>query len=324
MLSRRDFVRSLTLAPFVGADSGAAATADWPQQPVRIIYPYAAGSANDITTRLIASCLSDTFGQPFIVENRTGANGIIASEAVARSQGDGYTLLCALTPQIAISPVMTKVSYDAIRDFVPISEISAYTFALVVNAKIPVKTVGDFVDYVRTRSNGFAYATTTGSVGHLAMALFLDRAQLRGTNVSYKGNQPALLDVVAGHLPAMFSLFGDALSQAQSGAIRLLAVSSERRSVQAPDIPTIAESGFPGFRVTSWSGLMAPKGTPQSVVDRIAARVGLATKDPQIKAQFLKLGIEPVGSNPTEFAETISADIKQWAKAVQIAGLQSP
>ena len=322
MPSRRDFVRSLALAPFVGAVSGAAATADWPQQPVRIIYPYAAGSANDIAARLIASCLSDTFGQPFIVENRTGANGVIASEAVARSQGDGYTLLCALTPQIAISPATTKVSYDAIGDFVPISEISTYTFALVVNAKIPVKTVGDFVDYVRTQSNGFAYATTTGSVGHLAMALFLDRAQLRGTNVSYKGNQPALLDVVAGHLPAMFSLFGDALSQAQSGAIRLVAVSSEGRSVQAPDIPTIAESGFPGFRVTSWSGLMAPKGTPQSVVDRIGARVSLATRDPQIKAQFLKLGIEPVGSSPTEFAETILADIKQWAKAVQIAGLQ--
>jgi tripartite-type tricarboxylate transporter receptor subunit TctC len=322
MLSRRDFVGSLALAPFVGADSGAAATADWPQQPVRIIYPYAAGSANDIAVRLIASCLSDTFGQPFIVENRTGANGIIASEAVARSQGDGYTLLCALTPQIAISPATTKVSYDAIGDFVPISEISTYPFGLVVNAKIPVKTVGDFVDYVRTQSSGFAYATTTGSVGHLAMALFLDRAQLRGTNVSYKGNQPALLDVVAGHLPAMFSLFGDALSQAQGGAIRLVAVSSERRSVQAPDIPTIAESGFPGFRVTSWSGLMAPKGTPQSVVDRIAAQVSLATKDPQIKAQFLKLGVEPVGSNPTEFAETISADIAQWAKAVQIAGLR--
>jgi tripartite-type tricarboxylate transporter receptor subunit TctC len=324
MLTRRDFVRSLALAPCVGAVSSAAATADWPQRPVRIIYPYAAGSANDIAARLIASCLSDTFGQPFIVENRTGANGIIASEAVARSQGDGYTLLCALTPQIAISPAMTKVSYDAIRDFVPISEISTYAFDLVVNAKIPVKTVGDFVDYVRTQSSGFAYATTTGSVGHLAMALFLDRAQLTGTSVSYKGNEPALLDVVAGHLPAMFSLFGDALSQARSGAIRLVAVSSERRSVQAPDIPTIAESGFPGFRVTSWSGLLAPKGTPQSVVDRIAARVGLATKDPQIKAQFLKLGVEPVGSNPTEFAETISADIKQWAKAVQIAGLQSP
>jgi tripartite-type tricarboxylate transporter receptor subunit TctC len=323
MLSRRDFVRSLTLAPFVGADSGAAATADWPQQPVRIIYPYAAGSANDIAARLIASYLSDAFGQPFIVENRTGANGIIASEAVARSQGDGYTLLCALTPQIAISPATTKVSYDAIGDFVPISEISTYPFALVVNTKIPVKTVGDFVDYVRTQSNGFAYATTTGSVGHLAMALLLDRAQLRGTNVSYKGNQPALLDVIAGHLPAMFSLFGDALSQAQSGAIRLVAVSSERRSAQAPDIPTIAESGFPGFRVTSWSGLMAPKGTPESVVDRIAAQVSRATKDPQIKAQFVKLGVEPVGSSPTEFAETILADIKQWAKAVQIAGLQS-
>lgn len=324
MLNRRDLLRSLALAPFVGAVSSAAATADWPLRPVRIIYPYAAGSAGDIAARLIASCLSDIFGQPFIVENRTGANGIVATEAVARSQGDGYTLLWALPSQIAISPAMTKVSYDAMRDFVPISEISTYTFALVVNAKIPVKTVADFVDYVRTQPSGFAYATTTGSVGHLAMALFLDRAQLTGTNVSYKGNQPALLDVVAGHLPAMFSLLGDGLSQAQGGAIRLVAVSSERRSVQAPDIPTIAESGFPGFRVTSWSGLMAPKGTPQSVVDRIAARVGLATKNPQIQAQFLKLGAEPVGSNPTEFAETISADIKQWAKAVQIAGFQSP
>src|SRR5262249_39269014 len=159
----------------------------------------------------------------------------------------------ALTPQIAISPAMTKVPYDPGRDLVPISAVSINRFALLVNAKVPVKTVPEFIAYARDRPDGIAYAEGgAGSISHLAMVLFLNRAGLMGTNVGYKGMQPALTDVVAGHVPAMFALLGDALPQAQSGAIRLLAVSSEQRSAQAPDLPTLAESGFPGFAITSW------------------------------------------------------------------------
>ncbi len=319
-LSRRRVVASIALIPFAGA----AVASDWPQRPVRVIFPYAAGSTGDATARLIAHWLSDAFGQPFIVENRVGANGVIATEAVARSAADGYTLLWAVTPQIAISPAMTKVPYDPKKDFVPVSAVSTNRFALIVNAKVPARTVAEFVAYVRSRAKEFVYAEGgTGSISHLSMVLFLNRAGLMGTNVSYRGTASALIDVVGGQLPAMFCLLGDALPQLESGAIRLLAVSSEHRSPQAPGVPTIAESGFPGFSATSWWGLMAPAGTPTRIVDLIAAEVGKATKDPKICEQLAKFGVDPVRNSPAEFAAMISADIELWALAIKIAGLQA-
>ncbi|MEA2995402.1 MAG: hypothetical protein QOG74_951, partial [Alphaproteobacteria bacterium] len=321
MLSRRTLVASIALMPFVEP----AAAVDWPQRPVRIIFPYAAGSTGDATARLFARWLGDALGQPFIVENRVAANGIVGTEAVARSAPDGYTLLWAVTPQIAISPAMAKVPYDPIKDFVPISAISTNRFALIVNAKMPVQTVAEFVDYVRARPNDFAYAEGgAGSISHLAMVLFLTRAGLTATNVSYKGTAPALTDVVAGHLPAMFSLFGDGLSQMESGFVRMLAVSSAQRSAQAPNVPTIAEAGFPGFAITSWWGLLAPAGTPKPIVDRIAVEIAQATKDPTIVKQLTNFGVDPVGSSPADFAAMISSDIALWANAVRLAGLQGP
>jgi tripartite-type tricarboxylate transporter receptor subunit TctC len=319
MFARRQFVLMAALVAFTGS----AGADGWPERPVRIIFPYAAGSTGDATARLIARRLSDRFGQPFIVENRVGASGVIGVEAVARSAPDGYTLLWAVTPQITISPIMTKVPYTA-TDFVPISAVSTNRFALLVNAKVPVKTVSEFIEYVRDQRKGFTYAEGgAGSITHLSMVLFLSRAGLNGTNVSYKGTGPALTDVVAGHLPAMFALFGDALSQAESGAIRLLAVSSEQRSTQALDVPTIAELGFPGFKTTSWWGLMAPAGTPKPIVDRIAAEVGKATKDPKLVEQLTAFGVDPVGSSPAQFSAMIVADTKLWAEALKVAGLQA-
>jgi tripartite-type tricarboxylate transporter receptor subunit TctC len=219
---------------------------------------------------------------------------------------------------------MTKVPYVPATDFVPISAVSTNRFALLVNAKVPVKTVSEFIEHVRDQGKRFTYAEGgAGSITHLSMVLFLSRAGLNGTNVSYKGTGPALTDVVAGHLPAMFALFGDALSQAESGAIRLLAVSSEQRSTQAPDVPTIAESGFPGFKTTSWWGLMAPAGTPKPIVDRIAAEVGKATKDPKLVEQLTTFGVDPVGNSPAQFSAMIAADTKLWAEALKVAGLQA-
>jgi tripartite-type tricarboxylate transporter receptor subunit TctC len=300
---------------------GSAGAGEWPDRPVRIIYPYAAGGTGDATARLIARRLSDGFGQPFIVENRVGANGVIGAGAVARSAPDGYTLLWAITPQIAISPVMTKVPYDPATDFIPITAVSTNRFALIVSVKVPATTVPEFIEYVRAQSKGFAYAEGgAGSISHLAMVLLLNRAGLKATNVSYKGNAQALTDVVAGHLLAMFSVFGDALPQTASGAIRMLAVASEQRSAQAPRVPTIAESGFPQFKATSWWGLMA---TPKSVVDRIAAEVGKATKDRQIIDQLSAFGVDPLGNSPAEFSAMISEDIELWAAAVKTAGLQA-
>jgi tripartite-type tricarboxylate transporter receptor subunit TctC len=319
MLNRRLLLALIALTAFAAP----AAAADWPQKPVRIIYPYAAGSAGDAAARLLAQRLSDAFGQAVIVENRVGANGTLAAQAVARAPADGYTLFWAATPQIAISPAVTKVPYDPVKDFAPISAVLTNTWVLVVNTQMPVRTVAEFVDYVRARPTKLVYAEGgVGSVGHLAMAMFLKRAGLEMTSVSYQGNAPALNDVIAGHVPTMFSVVGDAIPHGASSNIRLLAVSGEKRSPQLPDIPTISESGFPGFRANAWNGLMAPAGTPKAIVDRIAVEVGRVVKDQKFVERLSSFGIEPVGNSPAEFAAMISEDIALWTEALRIAGVK--
>ena len=295
----------------------------WPQRPVRIIVPYTAGGNSDGIARMVAQRLGDAFGQTFVVENRLGANGAIATEAVARSAADGYTLLWSVTPPVAINPALTKVNYDPIKDFAPISAVAVNAFVLVVNKSFPPKTVAEFIAYVRAQPNKLSYSESgVGSLTHLTMALFLKRAGLQMTNVSYRGNAPALTDVVAGHLPAMFSSIADAIPQAAAGSIRLLAVSSKERAPQLPDIPTVAESGFPGFNVLTWNGLMAPAGTPKDVVDKIAAEIGHSVKDPQFAARLDQYGVDPLGNTPAEFRAMVAADTALWAETVQSLGLK--
>jgi|GraSoiStandDraft_41_1057321.scaffolds.fasta_scaffold187859_2 tripartite-type tricarboxylate transporter receptor subunit TctC len=295
----------------------------WPQRLVRIIGPYAAGGNSDGMARLAAQRLGEAFGQSFVVENRVGANGAIATEAVARSPADGYTLLWAATPPLTINPALTKVSYDPIKDFAPISAVAVNAFVLVVNKDFPPKTVAEFIAYVRAQPNKLAYAEgSAGSLTHLTMALFLKRAGLQMSNVSYRGNAPALTDVVAGHLPAMFSNISDAMPQAAAGSVRLLAVSSKERAPQLPDVPTVAESGFPDFNVLTWNGLMAPAGTPRDIVDKIAAEIGRAVKDRQFAARLEQYGADPLGNTPAEFSAMVAADTVLWADTIQSLGLK--
>jgi tripartite-type tricarboxylate transporter receptor subunit TctC len=295
----------------------------WPQRPVRIIGPYAAGGNSDGMARLAAQRLGEAFGQTFVVENRVGANGAIATEAVARSPADGYTLLWAATPPLTINPALTKVNYDPIKDFAPISAVAVNAFVLVVNKDFPPKTVAEFIAYVRAQPNKLAYAEgSAGSLTHLTMALFLKRAGLQMSNVSYRGNAPALTDVVAGHLPTMFSNISDAMPQAAAGSVRLLAVSSKERAPQLPDVPTVAESGFPDFNVLTWNGLMAPAGTPRDIVDKIAAEIGRAVKDRQFAARLEQYGADPLGNTPAEFSAMVAADTALWADTIQSLGLK--
>jgi tripartite-type tricarboxylate transporter receptor subunit TctC len=294
----------------------------WPQKPVKILVPYAAGGNSDGIARIVAQRLGDKLGQTFIVENRVGANGALAADAVARATPDGYTLLWAVTPPMAIGPAMAKVAYDPIKDFAPISIVGSNAFVLVVNKDFSPKSVAEFIAYVRGQKEKMPYAEgSTGSLTHLAMAVFLKRAGLDMTNVSYRGNAPALTDVIAGHLQVMFSNVSDALPQATSGAVRLLAVSSEKRAPQIPDVPTIAESGFPGFNVLTWNGLVAPAATPKAVVDLLASEIAQAVKDPKFIERLESYGVDPVGDTPAEFAKTIAADVALWADAVKMTGL---
>jgi tripartite-type tricarboxylate transporter receptor subunit TctC len=294
---------------------------DWPQRPVRVIGPYAAGGNADVLARLTAQRLSEAFGQQFIVENRVGGNGVIAAEAVARSAPDGYTLMWGVLPPVAIQPAMSKVPYDPIKDFAPVSVVGTNPFVLVVNKNLPVKTLQEFIAWVKAQPAKQSYAEgAVGSVTHLAMALFLQRAGIEMTNVSYRGNAPALTDVVANHVPTMFSNVSDALPQIEAGAIRALAVSSEQRVPQLPNVPTVAES-FPGYSALTWNGLMAPAGTPKPIIDKMAAVIANACKDKAFVAKLASLGADPLGNTPEQFAKLIASDLKTWTAAVKAAGL---
>ncbi len=290
---------------------------------MRFIYPFAAGSAGDSAARIISQRLSEVFKQQFIIENRVGASGTLAAEAVAHAPPDGYTLFWATSPQISITPALQKVPYDPVKDFIPISAALTNSTVLVVNQKVPVKSVAEYIAWVKAQPEKLAYAQSgAGSIIHLAMEMFLARAGLKMTPVGYKGNALAMTDVVAGHVPTMFSLLGDALEQAKGGTIRMLAVTSLQRSPQAPDIPTVSESGFPGFNAIVWNGPLAPAGTPKAIVDRLSAEIARAVRDPQIAAHLTDLGVEPLGNKPEELATMIAAEIPMWTEAVSIAGLK--
>ena len=308
----------LTLGAF-----GTAQSQTWPQRPVTVVVPFAAGGNTDGIGRSIAQWLSDRLGQQFVVENRGGAGGAIAAEMVAKAPADGYTLFVAALPQIAIVPAISQTRYDPVKDFAPISVVGTNPFVLAVNKDVPVKSVPEFIDYVRKAPQPLSYASAgIGSLNHLSMALFLKLAGIDMIHVPYKGNAPAMSDVVAGHVPAIFTNLSDALPQAAAGSIRLIGVSGETRAPQIPDVPTVAEQGFPTFKTRTWNALMAPAKTDPAIIARVAREVAAAAKDPGFAERLNHLGVDPLGNSPTEFAALIAADIPFWAEAVRIAGVK--
>jgi tripartite-type tricarboxylate transporter receptor subunit TctC len=303
--------------------AGEARSQQWPQRPVTLIVPFAPGGNTDGIGRAIAQWLADKLSQQFVVENRAGAGGAIAAELVAHAPADGYTLLVAAAPQIAIVPAISPTHYDPVKDFAPISVVGTNPFVLAVNKDAPVKTIAEFVAYVRAQPQQLSYASAgIGSLNHLSMALFLKLAGIQMIHVPYKGNAPAMSDVVAGHVPAIFTNLSDALPQAAAGTIRLIGVSSDKRAPQIPDVPTVAEQGFPTFKTRTWNALMAPAGTPSAIVERLAGEVARATKDPAFAERLDRFGVDPLGDSPAEFAALIAADIAFWAEAIRIAGVK--
>jgi tripartite-type tricarboxylate transporter receptor subunit TctC len=293
----------------------------WPQRPVTVVVPFAAGGNTDGIGRSIAQWLSDRLGQQFVVENRAG--GAIAAEMVAKAPADGYTLFVAALPQIAIVPAISQTRYDPAKDFAPISVVGTNPFVLAVNKDVPVKSIPEFIDYVRKAPQLLSYASAgIGSLNHLSMALFLKLAGIEMIHVPYKGNAPAMSDVVAGHVPAIFTNLSDALPQAAAGSIRLIGVSGETRAPQIPDVPTVAEQGFPTFKTRTWNALMAPAKTDPAIIARVATEVAAAAKDPGFAERLNHLGVDPLGNTPAEFAALIAADIPFWAEAVRIAGVK--
>ena len=296
---------------------------EWPQRPVRIVVPFAAGGNTDTIGRIIAERLTTVLGQPFVVENRVGAGGAIAAEFVAKSPPDGYTLLLAAVSQIAIVPFIQKVGYDPVKDFAPISSIGTNPFVLGIHVSVPANTVAEFVDYAKANPGKLNYASGgNGSIGHLSAALFASRAGLDMSHIPYKGGAPAIADLVAGQVQMYFGNASELIQHSKSGKIRLLGVSSRRRAPQLLEVPAIAET-YPGFETLTWNGLLAPAGTPKAIVDRIAAEVQKAVRDPAIAERLSKIGVDPVGSTPAEFARTIDTDIAQWSGVIKAANIRN-
>jgi tripartite-type tricarboxylate transporter receptor subunit TctC len=303
--------------------TGTASAQNWPDRPIKLLVPFAAGGNIDVTGRLMAARLSEVLGQQVVVENRVGGGGIIAMEAVQRSAPDGYTLLWASTNVMAIVPATTKVKYDPVKDFAPVSQLGSSPQVLLVNAKVPAKTVPEFVAYAKAQPAPLAYGGGggPGSASNLIMALFLNRAELKMTSVSYRGTAPALTDVIGGQIPTTFVPISEAVAQSTNPNIRLLAVSSDKRSAALPNVPSIAET-YPGYNAVSWTGMLAPAKTPKPIIDKLAAEMMRAAKDPKFIEQLHNNGIDPAIDGPEKFAALIAAEIPNWAKAVEIAGVK--
>jgi tripartite-type tricarboxylate transporter receptor subunit TctC len=294
---------------------------DWPQKPVRLIVPFPPGGVTDNIARASADWLTRRLGQNVIVENRPGASGAIAVELVARAPADGYTLLMAPLPPMAILPAMTRTSYDPVKDFAPITIVGSNVFALAVHRSLPADTLPKFVSFVKARPGQVSYASAgSGTVSHLTMALFMQRAGLDMVHVPYKGGGPAVADAIAGHVYLYFGNLSEVIPHAGGNRIRVLAVSGEKRAPQLPRVPTVAESGYPGFRTSTWNGIAAPARTPQPVIERIAREMRPAAQDAGFTAKLQVIGVDAICGTPDEFARTLKADMPVWAEAVRISG----
>jgi tripartite-type tricarboxylate transporter receptor subunit TctC len=319
---RRTVLTAALTLPFLATMRTARAQA-WPDKPIKLLVPFAAGGNIDVTGRLMAARLSETLGQQMVVENRVGGSGIIATEAVARSAPDGYTLLWASTNVMSIVPNTTKAPYDPVKDFAPISALGESPQVLLVNSKVPAKTVAEFVAYAKAQKEPLAYGGGggAGSASNLIMALFLARADLKMTSVNYRGTAPALTDLIAGHIPTTFVPIAEAYAQRTNPNVRFLAVSSAKRSPRLPDVPTIGET-YPGFAAVSWTGMLAPAGTPRPIIDKVAGEMVRAVKDAKFLPLLQENGIDPIAEGPEKFAAMIAAELPVWKKAVEIAGVK--
>jgi tripartite-type tricarboxylate transporter receptor subunit TctC len=312
-------------ALLLGASAATAqepAAGAWPQHPVKVVVPFPAGGNTDVQARIMSARLTAEYGQQFLVENRVGAAGAIAAEYVAHATADGYTLFFSSSPQISVVPLVQKVNYDPEKDFVPISIVGTNPFILGVQASIPADDLKGFVKYVKEHQGLLNFASGgTGSIGHLSAALFLQRAGLVMTHIPYKGGAPAVQDLVAGQVHMYFGNASELLQHAKSGKIKLLAVSSDKRAPQLPDVPAVAEF-YKGFRTITWNGFLAPTGTPQQVVDSLAREVAKIVREPATADKLEKIGVEPLGNTPAEFAAFIRAEAPVWRAAVKAADVK--
>jgi tripartite-type tricarboxylate transporter receptor subunit TctC len=305
----------------VGATAGAQG---FPVKPVRIISPYPPGGANDLLARILAPRLGEALGQQVVVENRAGATGNIGAELVARAPADGHTLLMGQAGNLTINiSLMAKMPFDPVRDFAPITLVAATPNVLVVHPSLPVRTVKDLIALSKARPGQINYATSgIGSPGHLAAELLNKSAGINLVHIPYKGAAPALMDVVAGNAHLYFTSAMSAQPFIPVGRLRMVAVASAKRSPSLPNVPTVAEAGFPDFDVSSWWGLVAPSGTPREVITRLHGEIHRVIGLQETRAKIAEQGADIVTNTPDQFAAYIKAETAKWAKLIREVGVK--
>jgi len=324
-ISRRTILRlaagaaALPLLPFP------ARALDYPERPVRILVGFTPGTAPDVVARLLATKFSEAWGQGVVVENVTGAGSNVATDQVAKARPDGHTLLMGGNSALVVSPSLyDKLPYDPVKDFAPIAQIFVAANILVVHPDVPAKTLPELVALARSQPGKLTYGHAgVGTSQHLAGELFKYMAHVDVQPVAYRGTTAVLPDLLAGRLSMFFGNVVNVLPLVRGGKLRAFAVTSLKRSAVAPDIPTMAESGYPGFEAVPWFGLMAPAGTPQPVIDKLYAGTIKALAAPDVRKSFADLGLDMVGNTPAEFAAVIAKETPEWAKVIKAAGIKA-
>jgi tripartite-type tricarboxylate transporter receptor subunit TctC len=311
---------ALALALALPGASGAAWAADYPAKPVKIVVPYAPGGGADSVARIVAKKVSENVGQAIVIENKGGAGAILGTDQVAKAEPDGYTLLLGQSGPISINPAVYKsLPYDPVKDFAPITMTTAYPYVLVVNSELPAKTLHELVALAKSKPDSMNYGSTgVGAANHLVAEMFSSKTGVKMTHVPYRGTALAVGDLLAGQLTMVFADPISALPHIKSGKLRALAVTSLERSPVAPEVPTVAESGYAGFEALAWHGILAPARTPPAVIRKLNEEIVKALKDPATRDLLVNQAMQIVGSTPEEFAAFIQKDIATW-KAVAAA-----
>ncbi|MBI3918961.1 MAG: tripartite tricarboxylate transporter substrate binding protein [Betaproteobacteria bacterium] len=301
----------------------AVAQSNYPIRPVRIIVPNAPGSSGDIIARLVAPPLSERLGQPVVVDNRAGAGTMIGGEAVAKSPPDGYTLLMGFST-LAINPATyRKVPYDALRDFAPITHAVSLPGILLAHPSLPAKSVRELIALAKARPGDIAFASGgQGSYSHMSSELFSSMAGIRMLHVPYRGSGPGYIDLLAGNVSVMAANILSAIPHVRSGRLRALGITSKKRAASAPDVPTVAEGGLPGYESVQWLGLLAPAGTPREIIARLHQEVAAVLRSQEMKDRLARDGAEPIASSSEEFGAYLRRETEKWAKVAKVAGIR--
>jgi len=317
-------MRSLVLLIAASLTAAAATAQQYPERPVTVVVPFTPGGSSDITARTVAAKLQESFGQSFVVDNKPGANGSLGGKYVANAKPDGYTLFVGSIGVFAINPVLYKdLGYDPRKDYDLLSVAVRTPNALVTRADFPASNVREFVDYLKKNPGKVSFASSgTGSSDHLTAALFWQKTGTTGIHVPYKGGSAAHLDIIAGNSNVSFQNLGSITTHVRGGKMKLLAVTADKRDPTFPNVPTLAEAGVPGLEVFSWQAIVAPKGLPKEVTDKLVPAVLQAARDPAVVKKLNDIGFEVVANTPAEFGKFLNDELARWKGVIDAGGIK--